>query len=651
VLVAAVLSVAFLCYWVADPQHPAPSGQSKAIVIDPIVSILCYAIAGAVLIDRRPDLPFGWLLGGTAAVVGVAFCVLWPSATAVADGGGGDLAKWGLTASAFAFLPIAVEGIINVRFPSGRPASRRAAILELAIVVATVIAMLRPFLGATAISEVTGEHSDVRNPLTAGTTVGRLGDGLLIFAPIAVGLGLVAGVGVILRWRRARGLERQQLKWRAVGVIVSIALFPVGVWGLLSPAGGVESIAFVLTLTIPVLRYRLWAIDTIIRRSAAYAVVTLVVLAVYVAVAAGGARLISDRVAQPIAIALVVVLFAPLRGRVQRWIDRLFYGDRRDPYRTLHDLSSRLQREQPGTALQSVVETVSSSLRLPYVAIEHPNGAVLASSGAPGATQQRWPMTYDGAPQGYLVVSPRRGEDETPEQDAQVLSDVAAQASVVLRASALTTALVLSRQRLVSAREEERRRLRRELHDGLGPILTAIGLEIDVARQRLATGPDGVERHLADAKDATTQGLQDLRRVVHGLRPPALDDLGLVGALEAYAKRLRGADIQVDVGAADLPPLPAAVEVAAYRAAVEALTNAVRHGGAHRCSVRLSAVPGRQLILEITDDGTSAGPWTPGVGLTAMRERVAELGGTLVAAPTESGGRVGMRLPLVEERT
>jgi len=215
----------------------------------------------------------------------------------------------------------------------------------------------------------------------------------------------------------------------------------------------------------------------------------------------------------------------------------------------------------------------------------------------------------------------------------------------------LTTALVLSRQRLVSAREEERRRLRRELHDGLGPILTAIGLEIDVARQRLATGPDGVERHLADAKDATTQGLQDLRRVVHELRPPALDDLGLVGALEAYAKRLRGADIQVDVGAADLPPLPAAVEVAAYRAALEALTNAVRHGGAHRCSVRLSAVPGRELILEITDDGTSAGPWTPGVGLTAMRERVAELGGTLVAAPTESGGRVGMRLPLVEERT
>ena len=444
--------------------------------------------------------------------------------------------------------------------------------LEIAIVVAMVIAMLRPFLGASAISEVIGDDSDVRNPLTAGTTVGRLADGLLVFVPITILLGLVAGVGVVVRWRRARGLERQQLKWRAVGVIVSILLFPVGVLGLLSPAGGVESIAFVLTLAIPVLRYRLWAIDTIIRRSAVYVAVTLVVLGVYVAVAVGGARLISGRAAQPVAVVLAVLLFAPLRGRVQRWIDRRFYGDRRDPYRMLHDLGRRLQNDRPGTALQSVVETVSSSLRLPYVAIEHPNGAMLGSSGAPGAVQQRWPMSYDGEPRGYLVVSPRRGEDEVSEPDAQVLSDVAAQASVVLQASALTTALVLSRQRLVTAREEERRRLRRELHDGLGPILTAIGLNIDVARQRLATGPDGIDRHLADAKDATTQGLHDLRRVVHGLRPPALDDLGLVGALQAQAKRMRGADIQVDVDAADLPPLPAAVEVAAYRAAVEALT-------------------------------------------------------------------------------
>jgi two-component system, NarL family, sensor kinase len=184
------------------------------------------------------------------------------------------------------------------------------------------------------------------------------------------------------------------------------------------------------------------------------------------------------------------------------------------------------------------------------------------------------------------------------------------------------------------------------LHDDLGPVLTAVGLNLDVARTRLTDDPDAAARHLSDAKEANAQALVDIRRVVQGLRPPALDDLGLVGALQAQAKRMRGADVDVDVEAGDLPPLPAAVEVAAFRIAVEALTNAVRHGNARHCRIRLTASSDGDLVVDVHDDGHFSGPWVPGVGLTGMRERAAELGGALSAGPTTDGAAVTARLPL-----
>nr|WP_296068861.1 sensor histidine kinase [uncultured Actinoplanes sp.] len=626
----------FLAVWAAgDRAQPIGHGGLPAWV-EPMVTIISYGVAGAVILDRRPDLPFGWLLAGVAVLVVMEVIVAFPAAHALAHGDRGALTRWGLTPLTFAFLPVAVQGLINVRFPTGRPASRGGAVLECAIVAGTVLVLAGGFFGGSLAGLVDGVPP-LDHPLTGGTRMGAVADGLLVVAPVVVFLGLLAGLGVVWRYRQAEGVERQQLKWRAAGVLVSLAVFPLAATDRLGFLVVVDSPVFVSTMVIPVLRYRLWAIDTILRRSVAYAVVTVLVVVGYVAVTAVLVRVVSARFAAPVAAAVIAVVFAPLARRVQGLVDRLFYGDRADPYRTLRELGRRLDAVTHGDVLASLVESIATSLRLPYVAIERWDGTSLAGHGRSGPVQQRWPLAYEQQVEGYLVASPRRGDEAFDERDTRLLGDVARHVGVAVHAAGLTTALQRSRQRLVTAREEERRRLRRDLHDGLGPALTAIGLNLDAARARMATDRQEAERHVAEAKDATAQALADLRRLVHDLRPPALD-LGLTMALRSQVDRLgAGSGTAVTVDAPDLPELPAAVEVAAFRIAVEAVTNAVRHSGARHCRVRLTCTA-EEMVVRVEDDGGSPGPWTPGIGLTAMRERTDELGGTLRAGPGDAGG-------------
>ena len=231
------------------------------------------------------------------------------------------------------------------------------------------------------------------------------------------------------------------------------------------------------------------------------------------------------------------------------------------------------------------------------------------------------------------------------QRDRRLLEDVARHAGVAVHAEALTADLTESRQHLVTAREEERRRIRRDLHDGLGPILTAVGLNIDAARSRLATNASAADQHLSDAREATRQALDDIRRLVHGLRPPALDNLGLVGALELHMGRLTTAHCCIVVDAENLPGLPAAIEVAAYRITVEAVTNTIRHTTSSTCSVRLEAER-ETLLINVRDNGGPNAPWTPSVGILSMREQAWDLGGDLTCGSDEVGGIVTARLPL-----
>jgi two-component system NarL family sensor kinase len=218
----------------------------------------------------------------------------------------------------------------------------------------------------------------------------------------------------------------------------------------------------------------------------------------------------------------------------------------------------------------------------------------------------------------------------------------------VARTVELNRALQRSRDRLVRAREEERRRLRRDLHDGLGPSLASQTFRIDAALALCETQPAAASEHLRALKAQTRELVADIRRLVYELRPPALDELGLGGAVAAYAGQYADAALRVRTATTPDPlgALPAAVEVASYRIITEAITNAARHAQAAACSVEI-ANNGRTLTIVIADDGVGLPPGVaPGVGLTSMRERVAELGGTLTVASRLGGGtRVEAILP------
>jgi signal transduction histidine kinase len=253
---------------------------------------------------------------------------------------------------------------------------------------------------------------------------------------------------------------------------------------------------------------------------------------------------------------------------------------------------------------------------------------------------------------GSLVVAQRDRRDHYGERDLALLDDLARHIAVAAHAAALTRDLQRSRESLVIAREEERRRIRRDLHDGLGPALAGVAFGLDAARNTLRRDPEAADGALGQLKAEIQTSITDVRRLVYDLRPPALDQLGLVPAVQEYAALLgeRGA-LDVSVSAPDLPSLPAAVEVAAYRIATEALNNAARHSGAQRTLVAFS-VDDACLRLEIADNGVGMhkphGTKTRGVGLTAMAERAAELGGTCsVGARTGGGTSVVAELPLL----
>jgi two-component system, NarL family, sensor kinase len=216
-----------------------------------------------------------------------------------------------------------------------------------------------------------------------------------------------------------------------------------------------------------------------------------------------------------------------------------------------------------------------------------------------------------------------------------------------VRSSRLAAELQESREQLVLAREEDRRRIRRDLHDGLGPVLGGVALRLDAAANAMESDPASARRMIGQSRQDVTDALADVRRLVHGLRPPALDDLGLVDALRQQVERTGSSGLEIELEAVDLPSLPAALEVAAYRIASEAMANTVRHAQASAATLRLVGGPG-ELVVELSDDGVGIAPdRTAGVGLRSIRERAEELGGRAeITCPPDGGTRVRAWLPV-----
>jgi signal transduction histidine kinase len=516
-----------------------------------------------------------------------------------------------------------------------------------------------------------------------------------ILTPLLFGQFGCALYAQIYRYRHVSDpVERQQTKWAVFGIATSLSGFiivnllftlvptifqpPAFHYLVMAALSALALLLIPLSLAMAVLRSRLWGIDVVINRTLVYTALTACVIGMYVLIVGYLGALFRTGGNLPISLVatgIVAVLFQPLRERLQRGINHLLYGERDEPYAVVARLGQRLGGTlAPEAVLPTLVETVAQALKLPYAAVllKHGEAFVTAteypekrtSRSGVQETNEASPfsqspdllvslaLTYQGEVVGKLLVAPRAaGEDFAP-ADRRLLSILAQQAGVAAHTVQLTTDLQQSRERLITAREEERRRLRRDLHDGVGPTLASMAQRIDAATYIVRDDPDEAITLLQGLKGQVRATLADIRRLVYALRPPALDEFGLLVAIREYAAQVAGANLHVVVEAPEaLPPLPAAVELAAYRIGLEALTNVTRHSQATTCSVRLMVigVGNRQaLSVEIRDDGAGLpAEHRAGVGLTSMRERAAELGGVCtIDAPTGSGTRVCAWLPL-----
>jgi signal transduction histidine kinase len=428
----------------------------------------------------------------------------------------------------------------------------------------------------------------------------------------------------------------------------------------------IDYVSLVIMLLLPIctyiaiLRYRLFDIDILINRTLVYGALSVSVVLIYVLAVGGLGALFQARgnlAVSLLATGLVAILFQPLRSRLQRSVNRLMYGERDDPYAVISRLGRRLEATiAPETVLPTVVETIAQALKLPYAAIllkEAEGFRTAAAYGTLKGEPEVLPLVYQREEIGRLVLSPRAPGEEFSAADRSLLEDLARQAEVAVHAVRLSTDLQHSRERLVVTREEERRRLRRDLHDSLGAQLAGLNVQAGTLRRLIPHDPAAADELVVELRDELRGAIADIRRLVYDLRPPALDDLGLTEALRRLAERYdsNGEQLRVLVEAPNaLPVLPAAVEVAVYRIAQEALTNVARHARASSCVVRL-VVMNEGMELEIVDDGVGISQGrSAGVGLSSMRERASELGGTCVVESTPEGGtRVLVSLPLAKQ--
>jgi signal transduction histidine kinase len=474
-------------------------------------------------------------------------------------------------------------------------------------------------------------------------------------------LGIIAAIRLF--FSRRDPVETAQVRWFVFGfALVNIGLvsFGLSVAGLTPEWLGValeaipSQLIFLICVAIAILRYRLFDINVILNRTLVYGGLTVGIVGLYALVVGGVGRLVhveNNVVLSLLATGLVAVAFNPLRVRLQRSVNRLLYGDRDDPYKVLSNLSTQMEGTvEPAKLLPTMTEAIATTLKLPYAAIalgQNGNMQIVAAHGISKSESVSLPLAYQGETVGELRLEPRAGETfKTPELN--LLKTIAQQTSVAAHTVKQHLDLQHSREALVTAREEERLRIRRDLHDGLGPELASLTLKLDATRNILKNDASKAEQLLVELKHQTQDAVASIRRLVYALRPPALDELGLEGALR---EQVRSYDHVLNVElktVGDLTKLPAAVEVACYRIAQEALTNVVRHSGGKRCTIVLCAAD--RLFIEVQDDGIGLGEqYRSGLGLRSMRERAEELGGTFTITSSEKGTRLLATLPLTTE--
>lgn len=642
-------------------EGTALSGQGTPYAVTGVI----IGIAAIVVLHRGRVRGFGWVLAAVAlfwALDGLAQSYVRVAMLTDDPLPAVTFAVWFLYRFT-ALLPVTIVAL-PLLFPAGRFLPGLWGTLG-RLTIAIMV------LNAVALTVFPYDPGDAQTPVPPGadlnpTTIDALeplsGIAQLLFVPSLVLGFLVPVATVVVRYRRADGVERDRERWLLWSVLtaaigVAASLLVQSDW-LLAASLFLAVNVVPVAMAIGVVQPSLVSIEDLLIRTVVFGGLALVLVVIDLAVLASLAFILDDALAQRTVVLVVllvsIVLYGPLRARLWAWVRRLTFGDRDQPFDVVAGLASTLESLDDGQAqLAAVAEAVSSAFGVSYVQIDVQGAAgerLVVTRGSRPERVRTLPISYRGGEVGRLVLPARGLRSRLSSRDERLLADLVRQAATASRTARLADEVQDSRERLVVAREEERRRIRRDLHDGLGPSLGGVVFQLESARLLVESDPAAAREAISTTSTQLQDVVADVRRLVHDLRPPALDDRGLVGALRQQAELLDRSGIVTRVDADDVVDLPAAVEVAAYRIAGEAMTNVIRHARASRCHVVVRRNP-REVMVEVTDDGVGiATDAEVGVGLLSLRERAAELGGrSEVTCPAGGGTRVRAWLPLRTE--
>ena len=606
-------------------------------------------LAGALVLTLLPRHAVGRALAFFGMFwVADGFAFSWATYALVHDLPGLSFAYW-LVARAGAALLLAVP-VVLLLFPTGRLVDGR---WRWAAIGTLVLASLLPLALLLAPDTVVFNETwpgRVRTEIVPLDVPFSVMEPILLTTRLLTLLSIPATFVVVLaRARRADADERRQLSWLLWAGMVTALCAAVLTVAASSALGSFALAVIILvnaaSVAIGIARPDLGDVDALVAGTLTFTAVAGVMLALDLAVLSAVTSLVGERLTQREVTVLVLLLavtaYGPLRGAIGGLVRRLLFGQRADRYDVVSGFAARLEEADSVEGQVPVLAAaVARAFKVPFARVEVSlpgGGSVAADHGTATREVQEVEIAYRGEAVGRLVL-PRRGVRALlSRRDRDLLVDLVRQAAVAVRAGLLAREVQESRERVVLSREEDRRRIRRDLHDGLGPVLGGVAMRLDAAGNAIERDPATARTLVRTARTEVAEALDDVRRLVHDLRPPALDDLGLAAALQQQADRARAA-LAVELDTEALGALPAAVEVAVLRIVSEALTNAVRHSGAS--TVRVSVVQGPTSVeVLVTDDGRGIGPdVVAGVGLLSLRERAEELGGRCEVSCPDSGG-------------
>jgi signal transduction histidine kinase len=684
-VVVVCVEVVHLWFWfVLAPGKVPQSFYDPSPDIPGSVTVATLVVVGALIVSRQPANRVGWLLCMTALAVIVTFhvTVTYAALGLFVQPGSVPLPLWSLLLSQFLFVPTIslTLVVLPLIFPHGRPLSRR----WLLVLVAPALSWL---LAVPTAGDATAWASQfhIPGPFAIAALNGYQNSPPAVIAPLFLVMGLLlAFVSLFVRYRRGGADERHQIRWFLAALGVSIIALSFGGGQLLGLGIFIPQwlvplsfITLPIAIGVAVLKYRLYDIDVVISRTLVYGALALFITAVYVAIVVGVGALIGsggkpNLALSIIATAIVAVAFQPVRERVQKVANRLVYGKRATPYEVLSQFSERVAESYAADdVLPRMARVLADGTGAARADVWLRTGDILRQTASWPAdsdaakparvagdslpemleTDRAVEVRHQGELLGALTVTKRKGESLTPVEE-KLLTDLAGQAGLVLKNVGLTAELMArlddlraSRQRLVAAQDEERRRLERNLHDGAQQNLVAIKVKLGLAEMFAEKDPARAKATLAELKADTDEALETLRDLARGIYPPLLADKGLVAALESQARK---ATVPVEISADGIGRYLQDVEAAVYFCVLEALQNTQKYAAATRAQVHLTQSDGA-IAFQVEDDGNGFDPATTkrGAGLTNMTDRLDALGGSIdIDSKPGLGTRLSGMLPI-----